>query len=234
MRQKKKGTTRPRQPAAKNHLPYTGLLSEHPPAVYPALFDATDPPLHAKMLFRHCETMNWREYLDRWREFVLDARKKFFEDHDRRLGLLFEHYGINGDGPDAWRKLAMGLAQTHVPAFQIECAVRKHYERRAKKGTKLDVPASVSFYLYEYLRDTSKERSLSPFEKNLKESLNKELKTHIKDETRRGLKRKMLSAERDYWNGCANDFQRQFVEKVFPLVIDLFKKIEANRVTHKP
>jgi len=182
------------------------------------------------MLFRHCEEMSWGEYSDLWRKFGLEAREKFLKDHDRRLDLLFRHYNIDRKTPDAWRELAMALAHAHVPAFQIERAFREYHQGRAKKRIKLDVPGSMSFYLHEYLSETGEKRDLTPFEKNFKEILDTELKGLIAYESRRGLRRQMISAEKDYWHGCANDFQRQFIEQVLPLIIDLFKKLEANRV----
>ena len=136
--------------------------------------------------------------------------------------------------PDAWREIAMALAQTHVPAFQIEPAVRKYRKTKRTKPINLDVVGTAYFLIHDYLCEKEKEQPLTPFEKDLKESLDEELKALIANDSRRGLRRQMLSAWRDYWHGCANNFQRQFVEQVLPPTFDLFKKMDANRVTRTP
>ena len=49
-----------------------------------------------------------------------DRQRAYDDDLQRRVAALFEHYGIAQDGADAWKLLAMGLAQQHVPGFQTQ------------------------------------------------------------------------------------------------------------------
>jgi hypothetical protein len=49
----------------------------------------------------------------------------WFAEYDRRLHLLFEHFGVKRDQPDSWMKLGFALAQTYVPGLRIVPPTKK-------------------------------------------------------------------------------------------------------------
>lgn len=54
---------------------------------------------------------------------TIDFDQHLFElmwrpEYDKKFDLLFDHYLIPHNDPDRWRKLALALAQDHVPGFQ--------------------------------------------------------------------------------------------------------------------
>jgi hypothetical protein len=60
--------------------------------------------------------------------FLVNSETKVHESREieltiqKRLPLLFEHFGIDENDADHWQQLALALARSHVPGFQ---AVRK-------------------------------------------------------------------------------------------------------------
>ena len=166
----------PGDEAERCDMPYTGALAELPP-IHPVLFDPEPPVWFIRLAI--CMAKSGSEDLDvlkEWAEFQLQAKARFEEREAECRGLLCDHYGIDIGTSDAGWRLAMALARQHVPAFQLERAVDKQRERRAKKPTKLDVEGSLYLFLCDYLDNVSKMRALGAVEKSYLQKWGKEVK----------------------------------------------------------
>ena len=58
------------------------------------------------------------EHLPNWTAVTMPTDQELNGIFDERMGALFQHYGVDPMTPDGWAKLALVLAQAHVPAFQ--------------------------------------------------------------------------------------------------------------------
>ena len=56
-----------------------------------------------------------------------------FRDHlsEAKFRLLFEHYSINPEAPDAWKQLARALAHDHVPGMSVRAGAKKRGRPRS-------------------------------------------------------------------------------------------------------
>jgi hypothetical protein len=224
--------------------PYEGLLAELPnPSI--ALLEGDTPPLwlaRLQVAFETAAPEVSNDIPQIWKQSVREAQQQEGQRHVRSLELLFSHFKIDTPkdwlqsyNPDnIWCQLSMALAREHVPAFQVERALEEQGKRRADKPCKLDVYGSACLFLSEYLEKVSKHRPLSAFEKSCALDWATELKRrNLGKSTKRALKRQMLGAHAAYWAGQANDFQRQFVEQVDPLLVEFFSKIAAARAARR-
>jgi hypothetical protein len=119
---------------------------------------AASAALQAVIEDKEAAALNLQE---EWKEFQLRFRKHFFEREDECLLLLCQHYGIDVAAPDAGWKLASALARQHVPAFQLDRAVKKQRERRAKKPTQLDTYGALCLFLCHCLDCIREKRALT-------------------------------------------------------------------------
>ena len=142
------------------------------------------------------------------------------------LKLLFEHYRIDANDSSAAWKLAMALAEAHVPAFQVKRTIERGRERRAKKPLKLDAKGTKILFIYCYLKDVEAKRKLTPSESKLFNEAGAYVKGKpLRPRTVRDLNRQLLSALWAYFNNSANDFQIQFVEEVYPSMGGICSKL---------
>jgi hypothetical protein len=211
-------------------------LAELPP-VHPALYDRGPPVWFRLLAFCLAELAFSEAVIDHdeaaalnveeeWTKFQLRYRERFFARQDRCLSLLCQHYGIDIATPEAGWKLAKALAGQHVPAFRIERAVQKQRERRAKKPTELDVYGTLCLFVCDCLDAVREGRALTAEEERFREICNNEVQARgLAGRTIGSFKNQMRGAHAAYWEGCASDFQRLFIEEVEPAATDLFEKL---------
>ena len=147
-------------------------------------------------------------------------------DHTRcSFRLLVKHYGIAEDDPEAMFKLALALARAHVPAFQMDKALEMSRARRAKKPTKL---GAAEIGLLHLVVEIEKINKLRPLDKEEAEGLQTAQQllenTKLAKRTMRDLKKQLASAQSDYWNDEATDFQRKYMEIVLPAIREMWPK----------
>jgi hypothetical protein len=175
------------------------------------------------------------EIAKHWKAVVLEARRSAVEREKQCWGLLAQHYGIDLNGPDAWQKMATALARNHVPAFQMQHAIKKH-RQRAKKPTELDVGKTAMLYFSIYLGEKA---VLYEDEKVWLNVLKAEIKAWTKSgvlglRAIRGLKKQIKHALAAYVKGEATDFQRQFVEDVLPYIDEELERVAPGRQERLP
>jgi hypothetical protein len=219
-----------------NNTPYTGLLADLPP-VHSALYDPAPPVWFIKLAGHLADSaasqaviedkevaaLNFQE---EWNEFQLRFMEEFFKREEECLLLLCQHYSIDMAAADAGWKLASALARKHVPAFQLERAVKKQRERRAKKPTQLDTHGALCLFLCDCLDCIREKRALTAKEKSYRKKWNNEVQARgLAPRTISSLKKQLRGAHLAYWEGCASDFQRQFVEEVDPVAVLVFKNL---------
>lgn len=205
--------------SAAAQLPYTGLLAEPIPVV-PLEYDPDRPP----WIFEGSP--------EEWRAYVLKLGKVMSRRSVECIKLLCRQFDIDWRAPDMWEKLAIELMVRHVPAFQPLQSVDSHRSSLIPKGaqkTKLNAERTLEFIVQsqkireriyqqigEYPGDTYVAREL--------ETSDVCKKVGLKFETIRKLLPQIRSALSDYLSGRANTFQRQLIEQVIPLLVQIKDK----------
>jgi hypothetical protein len=199
---------------------YTGLLAELPP-VYPALFDPDRPPPSFEWLAAQQRNS---EPGERWRKMVLQAKKELLAHRERCWQLLAEKFGIDLRDPGGWHQMATALAQRHVPAFQIEHALKRARTRRAKKPIKLNHAGTACLVMWSQLEKVKRMRPLDEDETEALQIVRGEVEARVKGKTIRALRKQLRDAMSAYWQGKETDFQRQYVEEVWPMMLEAWKQ----------
>jgi len=188
----------------KHDAAYPGLLGK--PKPYTALqLDPDNPPW-------------WFDRtLDEWRRRVVDARLIEKKHRLDCLKALYRHFDIDMRTEGAEFKLAMALAQRHVPAFQI--VVDKKPRGRSTKLKAIDtmrfldeVDRQAKLMQRKYgkqpsVRQLAKEVGRSPFCRS----------KHLSAETVRDLLHQLRNAKSAFMAGKTTEFQRQYYEELMPL-----------------
>jgi hypothetical protein len=195
-----------------------------------------------------------------WKLLIESEQESASAQYRRNVDLLFQHYEIDrmGTAPltmadvllgradavatcgnmadaAAWQQLALVLAERHVPAFQIDHALQDASKSRAKKQHYLGVWHTLCLFFHLPLHENQKKQPLCSELEALATVLIEQVQsTGVKERTIRELRKQMREAHSAYQKGCASDFQRQFVEDVFPRLARDFEQLGANGVARDP
>jgi hypothetical protein len=120
--------------------------------------------------------------------------------------------------------MATALARNHVPAFQIEHALNSARARRAKKPIKLDHAGTACLVMWSQLEKVKKMRPLDEDETEALQIVRGEVEARVKGKTVRALRKQLRDAMSAYWQGKETDFQRQYVEEVWPMMLEAWKQ----------